>query len=69
MVFQIAIPMTQLSGFYGAVMQESLNKKNVETKILKTKELFGEEKLILIEHENTTYRLMITKQGKLILNK
>ncbi len=34
-----------------------------------TRELFGSAKEIGIEHENLLYRLRITKQGKLILNK
>ena len=43
--------------------------KKKERKALRSQELFGDEKLVLIEHENTVYRLMITRQGKLILNK
>ncbi|MEM8650389.1 MAG: hemin uptake protein HemP [Pseudomonadota bacterium] len=34
-----------------------------------SEQLFGDSKEITIEHENSTYRLRITKQGKLILNK
>jgi hemin uptake protein HemP len=32
-------------------------------------ELFGDSKLIHIEHTGETYQLRITRQGKLILNK
>jgi len=32
-------------------------------------ELFGDSKLIYIEHTGETYQLRITRQGKLILNK
>jgi len=48
---------------------EPIREENPEKKLLTSKELFGNEKLVLIEHENTVYRLMITRQGKLILNK
>lgn len=34
-----------------------------------TTELFGKEREIAIDHEGTIYRLRITRQGKLILNK
>lgn len=51
--------------------------KNVEPKAggrdmktFRTSELFGSgQKKIYIEHEAKLYRLMITSQGKLILNK
>ena len=35
----------------------------------KSAELFGDSKLIYIEHTGETYQLRITRQGKLILNK
>jgi hemin uptake protein HemP len=34
-----------------------------------TKTLFGKARIVLIEHAGQVYRLMITRQGKLILNK
>jgi len=37
--------------------------------VIHSRELFGEKKLVLIEHCSNMYRLMITKQGKLILTK
>lgn len=36
---------------------------------LTSRELFGRETEIGIEHEGALYRLRITRQGKLILNK
>ncbi len=44
-----------------------VNEKKDKT--LDSKELFGESRMILIRHEQETYRLMITKQNKLILTK
>lgn len=41
-----------------------------EVRTFRTSELFGPgQKKIYIEHEAKLYRLMITSQGKLILNK
>ena len=34
-----------------------------------TQELFGKEKQLVIKHGDQAYRLLITKAGKLILNK
>ena len=34
-----------------------------------SRQLFGDEKMVLIEHSGQIYRLMITRQDKLILNK
>ena len=34
-----------------------------------SKQLFGNAKVVLIEHVGQVYRLLITRQGKLILNK
>ncbi|MEM9278718.1 MAG: hemin uptake protein HemP [Pseudomonadota bacterium] len=36
---------------------------------ISSEQLFGTAREIGIEHENLLYRLRITKQGKLILNK
>lgn len=38
-------------------------------RIIDSRALFGERKEIAIEHDGAVYRLKITKQGKLILNK
>jgi len=40
-----------------------------EVKTFSTEELFGKGKAVLIRHKDALYRLMITRQGKLILNK
>lgn len=37
--------------------------------IIHSSDIFGERKLILIRHNNDWYKLMITKQNKLILMK
>jgi hemin uptake protein HemP len=36
---------------------------------ISSKELFGGEQEIVIDHRGSLYRLKITRQGKLILNK
>ena len=69
MVLQLAVTANQLSLFYGAIVQEAQGNDESSIKKWSTRELFGEKKLVLIEHEGAQYRLMITKQGKLILNK
>ena len=38
-------------------------------RVLDSEELFTGRREILIRHKSDTYRLMITKAGKLILNK
>ena len=40
-----------------------------DIKLFQSSDLFGKEKLIVIEHRGTLYRLMITRQDKLILTK
>ena len=40
------------------------NKKELDSK-----ELLGDQKEVLIRHGEAVYRLLVTKQGKLILNK
>ena len=37
--------------------------------IVSTKQLFGDQREIGIDHEGSLYRLKITRHGKLILNK
>ena len=37
--------------------------------IIQSSELFKDSKLVLIQHKDQRYRLMVTKQGKLILTK
>lgn len=38
-------------------------------RIIESRALFGDRKEIGIEHDGAVYRLKITRQGKLILNK
>ena len=38
-------------------------------KVWQSAELFGQAKLVQIEHGSEVYQLRITRQGKLILNK
>ncbi|WP_375588550.1 hemin uptake protein HemP [Hoeflea alexandrii] len=38
-------------------------------RIIESRALFGDRKEICIEHDGAVYRLKITRQGKLILNK
>lgn len=40
-----------------------------DSKTYDSKQLFGDAKIVLIEHLGQVYRLLITRQGKLILNK
>ena len=40
-----------------------------DTQTYDSKQLFGGAKVVLIEHLGQVYRLLITRQGKLILNK
>lgn len=37
--------------------------------VLNSKDLFGERKELVIEHDGERYRLRITRRGKLILQK
>lgn len=43
---------------------ESLGKR-----VIRSEELFGGRREVLIEHDHDQYRLLITRAGKLILNK
>ncbi|OFZ54061.1 MAG: hypothetical protein A3D92_14850 [Bacteroidetes bacterium RIFCSPHIGHO2_02_FULL_44_7] len=45
--------------------QDPLKKKT----LWQSQEIFGEAKMVMIQHQETIYRLMITRQGKLILTK
>jgi hemin uptake protein HemP len=38
-------------------------------RLLKSSDLFGSDMEVHIDHDGTLYRLKITRQGKLILNK
>ncbi len=51
--------------------EEDLNheKKQRPHRVVKSEELFSGFSEVMIRHKNDLYRLMITKAGKLILNK
>ena len=49
--------------------KEELGESSKAVKVWQSAELFGEAKLIQIEHHGEIYQLRITRQGKLILNK
>lgn len=53
------------------ILRNQDKQKEVEKtpKRINAKDLFGEEKLVFIQHGQTLYRLMITRQDKLILTK
>ena len=46
-----------------------LKRQSENEKVIASRTLFGERKEVAIEHDGALYRLKITKQGKLILNK
>ena len=50
-------------------MENREKEKNQGIKVLSSEELFGGSKEVHIRHGETVYRLLITRQGKLILNK
>ncbi len=51
-------------------MEQKQNKAgSTKEKVLSSEDLFGEEKQVFIKHKESVYRLLITRQGKLILNK
>lgn len=46
------------------------SKENVkERRIWQSQEIFGQAKMVMIQHHDLVYRLLITRQGKLILTK
>ena len=52
------------------MQRENSAKQEPKTSVkYDSSQLFGSEKVVLIEHAGQTYRLLITKQDKLILNK
>ncbi len=49
---------------------KSINIANTnDSCIINSQEIFKKSKLVIIQHHDTFYRLMITRQGKLILTK
>jgi len=51
------------------ISQNQPSKPAATTKPLRSKDLFGDQSRIEIEHRGEIYRLQITRQGKLILTK
>ncbi len=49
------------------IIMEIKNKR--ETRLLESSQLFGSDNEIMIRHEDSIYRLRITRNGKLIMNK
>lgn len=49
--------------------QPDLSRPPFSPRVVTSATLFGGDRQILIEHAGATYRLQITKQGKLILTK
>ncbi len=48
----------------------SLDREPLTTNpVIDSQDLFGNKKMIMIQHRGNLYRLMITSQGKLILTK
>ena len=45
------------------------NENQSRARIIKSDEIFEGSREVLIQHEKDTYRLIITKSGKLVLNK
>lgn len=52
-----------------AQSQDALNKAFNKLKVIPSTEIFEDAKMVIIQHEDILYRLMITRQGKLILTK
>lgn len=49
--------------------EPALDPTQPADRVVRSEDLFGDRSLVLIKHRNDWYRLMITKQGKLILTK
>jgi hemin uptake protein HemP len=46
-----------------------ISKSDAEAKFVSSDELFGKDKVVYIQHGESVYRLVKTRNGKLILNK
>ncbi len=49
--------------------KENENSSEQRVRLLESDELFGDGNEIMIRHDGAVYRLRITKNGKLIMNK
>ncbi|MBI4433080.1 MAG: hemin uptake protein HemP [Candidatus Omnitrophica bacterium] len=58
-----------VSALFKALIEDLKEKGEKDKAVFSTEELFGKKKEILIRHGEALYRLLITRQGKLILNK
>ncbi len=52
-----------------AVAHRGLKVKSTNPRTLDSRDVLGDQNLVLIEHLGATYRLQSTRQGKLILTK
>ena len=63
-------PVTLRQGLMGSESKRSCAPRGVSPpRIISSEELFGGAKLVVIDHAGEQYRLTITKNGKLILQK
>ena len=58
-----------MSAFEAEAVKGKNDLRREKKQFFHSEELFRGAREIIIEHFNTQYRLMITKAGKLILNK
>lgn len=49
--------------------KQSFDEEKLTVSLWQSREIFGGKKLVMIKHNEILYRLMITRQGKLILTK
>jgi hemin uptake protein HemP len=52
-----------------AAARQGLKAKSTNPRTLDSREVLGDQNLVLIQHLGATYRLQSTRQGKLILTK
>ena len=52
-----------------AVAHQGLKVKSTNPRTLESRDVLGDQNLVLIEHLGATYRLQSTRAGKLILTK
>ena len=50
-------------------MEDKKSSVTPTSRVIDSENLFKGEKLVLIQHHGDLYRLIVTRQGKLILNK
>jgi hemin uptake protein HemP len=57
-----------LGPFYRMLLSDA-EKSPGDPPVFDTRDIFGQSRQVWIRHGESLYRLMITRQGKLILNK